>query len=88
MPATNAQDRMSFSFTAVYPIDCPRIPVIIFRDKCAIIKDFPLYRIDIGGSLVDTFPESSPYRVRPYNTSSRIILLNRSLDACNQCPKF
>lgn len=56
----------AFPYTElVYLIDCSRIPVIIFRDQCAIIKDFPLYRIDICSSLADMFPESSPYRVRP-----------------------
>lgn len=43
--------------------------VTSFRTRCSVIRDYPLYRIDIRNDLTLIFSEDSPCHVRLYGVS-------------------
>ena len=49
--------------TKVHPISCA---VTKFRDRCSVIRNYPLHRVDILSDLVHVFAEGSPLYVRLY----------------------
>jgi hypothetical protein len=57
------------------------------RGRCTVLRDYPLNRIDIGGNLVDLFPEGTIYHVRVLRNSGALGL-TILLDTCSQCPEL